>query len=54
MSAGGRVPGSGIDPEAYLRFVLKRMAEHRINALDELLPWAVATNLAGAEQRLAA
>ena len=33
---------NGINPQHYLRHVLERIAEHPINRIDELLPWAVA------------
>ena len=36
---------NGIDPEAYLRYVLERIADHPINRVDELLPWTVADAL---------
>ena len=36
---------NGIDPEAYLRYVLEHIAEHPINAVAELLPWHVAASL---------
>jgi transposase len=32
---------NGIDPHLYLRYVLERIAAHRINRIDELLPWRV-------------
>ena len=32
---------NGIDPEAYLRHVLERIAHHPINRIAELLPWTV-------------
>ncbi len=37
-----------IDPEAYLRFVLARIADHPINRVDQLMPWAVADQLRNA------
>ncbi len=36
---------NGMDPEAYLRYVLERIADHPIKHIEELLPWNVATSL---------
>jgi transposase len=36
---------NGLNPEAYLRHVLERIADHPINRIDELLPWNVANQI---------
>ncbi|GAG03044.1 unnamed protein product, partial [marine sediment metagenome] len=33
---------NGIDPQAWLTSVLSRIADHKINGIDELLPWRYA------------
>jgi hypothetical protein len=42
---------NGINPQHYLRYVLERIADHPINRIDELLPWAVADQIAPEAQK---
>ena len=32
---------NGLDPELYLREVLRRIADHPINRIGDLLPWNI-------------
>jgi hypothetical protein len=37
---------NGVDSQAWLTDVLSRIADHKINLIDELLPWRYAANAA--------
>ncbi|WP_347864552.1 transposase domain-containing protein [Planktomarina sp.] len=37
---------NGFDPQAWLTWVLAKIADHKINHLDELLPWRYAASAA--------
>ena len=39
---------NGMDPEAYLHYIIERIADHPVNRIDELLPWNVAPHLPAA------
>jgi transposase len=44
---------NGLDPEAYLREVLSRIADHPITRIEEFLPWNIAASLTVASQTAA-
>jgi hypothetical protein len=43
---------NGLDPEAYLRHVLERIADHPVKAIDDLLPWRVNLTAQGESPQL--
>ena len=44
----------GLDPQAYLRHVLERIADYPVNHVDDLLPWNTTGLHSRLDQRIAA
>jgi len=44
---------NGMDPEAYLKEVLTRIADHPINRIEELLPWNLTASVLPASEAAA-
>jgi transposase len=47
----GSAKMNGLDPLAYLRYVLTHIADHPINRIDDLLPWKIAQSLPGSPEQ---
>ena len=43
---------NGSTPQVYLRYVFERIADHRINRIEGLLPWSVAAQPRAGASRL--
>jgi len=37
---------NGVDPQAWLTWILSRISDHKITRIDELLPWRYAAQAA--------